>query len=422
MNLKQINHLHLDVAGGIAGDMFICACIGLQPEFKIKIEALAAQLLPSAAGQLKIFEANSSGIGCYKLSLTSEQPVDSSVRLTQNADKHHHHHSAETSYQALKNRLLALPISSLHCQISLQILTIIATAEAKIHQTDLNHVHFHELADWDSFFDVLAAGYLLSQLAGIKWSVSELPLGGGMVNTQHGLLAVPAPATVEILSGFEFRDDGIKGERITPTGAAILRYLKDADLLIDKKPPLKLLGCGYGGGHKKFPGLPNVLRIMAFSQSQQSQEPDQRHQISQIQFDVDDMTGEELAWALDKLREQAGVLDVTAVTARGKKNRASEQISILLKPSALTAVIDACFNFTSTIGLRWLHLNRSCLSRSEMNLAHGYSIKTVQRPAFAGHEMQNTQKVDSDGLFNCQSLQQRRQLKQQLEAPNEISK
>lgn len=410
MKLSAIEHLHLDVLGGIAGDMFICACIDLIPDFKDQILQLAERYVPASAGQLKIISGLNSGIACAKLSFVSKH---SHTHDHSHNHNHAHTHSPETSYQALKHRLESLPIEPLHKNISLQILTIIAKAEAKIHQTDLNQVHFHELADWDSFFDVLAAGYLLAQFKNCRWSLSDLPLGSGLVKTQHGLLAVPAPATAQILTGFTFRDDGIKGERITPTGAAILGYLKDAGLLLENKPQLKLLANGYGGGNKTFAGLPNVLRILAFSTANQPA----NEKIAQINCDIDDMTGEELAWALDKLRQQKSIVDVTSVTARGKKNRVTEQLCLLVKPDQVNKAIEACFKFTSTIGLRWQNIQRVCLSRQELN-QDGLGVKKVQRPGDINKPVTSI-KVDSDALENCTSLAQRRRLKQQIESLDE---
>ena len=111
--------------------------------------------------------------------------------------------------------------------LAIELLTILGKAEAKIHAKNLTDVHFHELADWDSLMDVVASAVIINALANSSWSISKLPLGDGLVQTQHGLIPVPAPATAEILTGFEFFDDGVKGERITPTGAAILSLLRD---------------------------------------------------------------------------------------------------------------------------------------------------------------------------------------------------
>ena len=111
---------------------------------------------------------------------------------------------------------------------ALALLALLGEAEAHVHGIPVDDVHFHELADWDSLLDLVAAGCIAARLEGARWTASALPLGGGTVRTAHGLLPVPAPATSYLLTGYPWRDDGIGGERVTPTGAAILRHLVPA--------------------------------------------------------------------------------------------------------------------------------------------------------------------------------------------------
>src|SRR6185295_18890158 len=144
------------------------------------------------------------------------------------------------------------------------ILTHIAQAEARIHDVPVERVHFHEIADWDSLMDVVAAGSIAAALPGAVWSVSELPRGAGLVRTQHGMLPVPAPATVAILEGFAWRDDGIAGERVTPTGAAILRHLV-GNGREKARAAGRLVASGTGAGTRELTGIPNVLRVLVFA-------------------------------------------------------------------------------------------------------------------------------------------------------------
>ena len=133
------------------------------------------------------------------------------------------------------------------------ILTLIAGVEAAIHQVPIEDVHFHEIADWDLLLDVVAAGSIAAALPAARWTVSPLPRGGGLVKTQHGLLPVPAPATAALLTGFAWRDDGVGGERVTPTGAAILRHLVGAER--QRFIPGRQAGFDrHGRGHKNAAG------------------------------------------------------------------------------------------------------------------------------------------------------------------------
>ena len=132
-----------------------------------------------------------------------------------------------------------------------------------MHGTRADEVCFHEIGAVDSIADVVGAAFVIESLGATGWSVGALPLGRGRVETAHGIMPVPAPATTVLLEGFPVHDDGIEGERVTPTGAAILRYLQpDMEALA---PAGKLLTSGMGFGSRVLPGQPNVLRALVLS-------------------------------------------------------------------------------------------------------------------------------------------------------------
>ena len=147
---------------------------------------------------------------------------------------------------------------------ALSLLALLADAEAQVHGIPVDEVHFHELADWDSLLDVVAAGCIAGWLAGARWTATSLPLGGGTVRTAHGVLPVPAPATSRLLTGYPWHDDGIAGERVTPTGAAILRHLVPAAACAARRDAGRLLFAGCGAGTRTLPGVPNILRASVF--------------------------------------------------------------------------------------------------------------------------------------------------------------
>ena len=224
MTLQRDNsHIHLDIVGGIAGDMFIAAMLDTFDDLQSETLELVAKVLPEEAGSVILSQGINAGISGLRFCLT---PPDKAKAVHHHEHSHHH-----TTYQYLCGFIKKSSLNLTVKQTAIDLLTIIAKAEAKIHGTTLDDVHFHELADWDSVMDVVASATILNALSQSTWSTSKLPLGGGLIKTQHGLIPAPAPATAEILTGFEFFDDGIQGERITPTGAAILRYLSDKGLL-----------------------------------------------------------------------------------------------------------------------------------------------------------------------------------------------
>jgi uncharacterized protein (DUF111 family) len=219
-----------------------------------------------------------------------------------------------------------------------------------------------------------AGAYLVDRLGAASWSVAPLPLGRGRVMTAHGPLPVPAPATAILLEGLPVVDDGIGGERVTPTGAAILRHLKPSHGA--PAEPMRLSRSGYGFGARKLDGISNAVRLLAFETDMVS--AGESDQIGVVTFEVDDQTPEDLAAGLDALRARDGVLDVVQTPAFGKKGRMMMSVRVLCRSESLSPVIDACFTETTTIGLRWGRTMRSVLPR---RMADGdIPVKLVTRP------------------------------------------
>jgi hypothetical protein len=212
-------------------------------------------------------------------------------------------------------------------------------------------------------------------------------------------LPVPAPATALILEGFEWRDDGIAGERVTPTGAAIVRHLVK-ETKARPGPLGTLQASGMGAGTRVLPGMPNILRATAFAAT----EHDSRDEVVVISFDIDDMTGEEIAVAADRLRATDGVLDLSIGARVGKKSRPVADFRLLARPEQASEIIAACLLETSTIGLRWRQEFRSILARVQTPAdAKGLPKKIVTRP-----DGRRTAKVESDALKDIAGLQARR--------------
>jgi pyridinium-3,5-bisthiocarboxylic acid mononucleotide nickel chelatase len=221
------------------------------------------------------------------------------------------------------------------------------------------------------------------------------------------LLPVPAPATAALLTGFAWRDDGVEGERVTPTGAAILRHLVGPNCS-GSSGAGRLVSTGTGAGTRTLPGIPNVLRALVFDV-----EPAlaAREQIVVLSFEIDDMTGEEIAVAADRLRAVEGVLDLTIGQVQGKKGRLMQSFRLLIQPGRSDAVIERCFLETSTIGLRVADEQRVALPRRLARAkADGLAIgiKTAERVGGV------TIKAENDDLL-AESLEARRRLKRLAE-------
>jgi pyridinium-3,5-bisthiocarboxylic acid mononucleotide nickel chelatase len=384
-------HIHLDAVGGIAGDMFVAALLDAFPEVRPRVLADARAVLPAGC-EGQVCETRSGILRGLSFGLVGE-PSD--------------HCRGAGGFLDMVGRIQSAALADGSAEQAVAILTLIAGVEAAIHQVPIEDVHFHEIADWDSLLDVVAAGSIAAALPGARWTVSPLPRGGGLVKTRHGLLPVPAPATAALLTGFAWRDDGVEGERVTPTGAAILRHLVGPNGS-GSSPGGRLVSIGTGAGTRTLPGIPNVLRALVFEVERALAA---RERIVVLSFEIDDMTGEEIAVAADRLRAFEGVLDLTIAQVQGKKGRLMQSFRLLLQPDRSDAVIERCFLETSTIGLRVTDEQRVALPRRLARAeADGIAIgiKTAERVGGV------TTKAESDDLL-ADSLEARRRLKRLAE-------
>lgn len=355
-------HVHLDPVGGVAGDMFVAALLDAWPE---PAEALPGVL--AAAGL-------PASVSVQCLPWSDQGLQGKRYRVIDTAGEQAHSH---TPFRTIRERLWNSALSAGVKARAVDIFTLLAQAEAQVHGIGIEEIVFHEVGAWDSIADIVAAAFLLESLPISSWSIAALPLGSGRIRTAHGSLPVPAPATALLLQGFVVQDDGREGERVTPTGAAILKHLAPS-----YRPPAQAMimgrsGIGFGARH--FEGIPNILRLIAL-------EPvagPQTDEVAVLQFEVDDQPAEDLALGLEKLRNLPAVIDVIQLPAFGKQGRLTSQIQLLARAEALDAVITQCFLETSTLGLRWQLVRRSVLEREMAEYDDGerqIRVKLARRP------------------------------------------
>ena len=343
MASPAIDHVHLDALGGASGDMFLAALLDLCPELgEGCIEAMRRAGLP-ADWTVTIERHGDGTLSGTRVAISA--PPSGKSRPT-------------GAFAGIRARLETADLAPEVAARAIRIFTLLAEAEAEVHGVAVDEVHFHEIADWDSIADIVGAAWLVEALGAPGWSVSPLPLGAGRVATAHGPLPIPAPATAKLLKGFAVIDDGVPGERVTPTGAAILRHLAPAPAVAGTTT---LLGEGTGFGSRRLPGLSNVLRAVAFAGA--NQRP-LGAAVAVLSFEVDDQTAEDLALGLDRLRALPGVLDVRQTATLTKKGRLATSVQILGQPARREAIAEACFAETTTIGLRWRVEQRIVLPRA----------------------------------------------------------
>lgn len=370
--------IHLDAVGGVAGDMFVAALLSARPDLAPRVFDDCAGVLPEGLAP-QLVEGTSGALAVHRFALSGTAPKDAAT------------------YTALAQRIEDAPLHPETARHAGAILRRLAEAEAAVHAVPLERVHFHEIADWDSLMDVVAAGSIAAALEGAAFTVSTLPLGGGLVRTRHGMLPVPAPATARLLAGFALADDGVSGERVTPTGAAILAHLARSGA----PSPGRLVATGLGAGTRELPDRPNVLRALVF-ETAPAADGLSRERVAVLAFEVDDMTGEEIALAAERLRAEPMVLDVSLAARSGKKGRPATSFRVLAHEGAAEEIAALCLEETATIGLRMHVAERRTLSR-ESGEAAGLRVKRVVRPSGAV-----TVKAEADDLAGTETLGARR--------------
>ena len=397
-------HVHLDPIGGIAGDMFAAALLDYHPGWRSDlIQAIGGSGLAPGLSVNAVSHNNGS---------LSGHRFEVSIPDDQTGHDHSHWHE-------IRRRLRNCNLPPAVKQRALTIFTLLAEAEAHVHEIEVERVVFHEVGAWDSIADILAAAWLIEQSGATGWSCTALPMGRGWIDSAHGRLPLPAPATANLLQSYPLYDDGVQGERITPTGAAILKHLDPTFEAIG--PVGLLLGQGHGFGQKCFAEFSNLLRVCVFDDRQTGVA---QGQVLVCQFEVDDQTPEDLAVGLDQLRELPGVLDVVQSPVFGKKGRMAAQIQLLGEPARQQAIVDCCLTETTTLGVRWQLVNRTTLVRDERSYALGDGEVRVKRAARPDGTV--TCKAEMDDLMHTSSghagREQRRQQvhSRDLEQSNEI--
>jgi uncharacterized protein (TIGR00299 family) protein len=383
--------IHLDAVGGIAGDMFVAALCDAVPALEAVVLDATAAVQPTGLASPAFVPATSGGFSARRFALASAGKT--------------RHEGHGTAYAELRKRISAAPLSAPTRSHALALLALLAEAEANVHGIAIDDVHFHELADWDSLLDVVAAGAIAGALEGARWSASTLPLGSGTVPTAHGALPVPAPATLRLLEGYPWHDDGIPGERVTPTGAAIVRHLVPVTACGAGREGGRLIATGYGAGTRELASGPNVLRAVMLERTASTN----ADAITVLEFDIDDMTGEEIGAAADRLRAVVGVIDVSMGSRAGKKGRPLSDFRLLVRPDALDEAARACFAETSTLGLRVHEERRRILGRTEVATTVAsatVNVKIAERPG-AGR----TAKAAHDDVADSPELGARRSIR-----------
>ena len=396
--------LYLDCFSGASGDMILGALIDLG----LPVDALKAALgsLALEYGSVSAERVSRAGVAATKFRLDD----DRTIPAAQAAHKHYHLKAIVTSIR----RSGLKPEGQ---EKAIHLFERLAEAEAAIHDTPIEKVHLHEVGALDSIIDIVGAVYGFDYFGVDDIVASPLNVGGGTVQCAHGEFPVPAPATARLLENVPVYSNG-NAELVTPTGALLVTgYAKSFGPI----PPMRLQKMGYGAGDRDPKGVPNVLRILQGERTAIPQplvvddRPSDGSRVVKIECEIDDMNPQLFGPLMDGLLA-AGALDAFYTPVQMKKSRPGTLVTVIAPPALGQAMTDILFRESTTIGVRYEEMSRTCLDRTvetvrtpygdvrfkiarrdgrELNAApefediarlaaeHGVSIKTVQAAAVA---------------------------------------
>ena len=358
---------YLECFSGISGDMLLGALVDAGLPFACLEETTAAL---NVGARLEARKVSRGGLAATKIDVLTDEGTGSRDQGTENEHSHEHGHghhdqahhehhphahAPHRSLSAILAIIRAAPLSESVKERSIRAFQLLGEAEAAIHSVPIEEVHFHEVGAVDTIVDIVCAAVGAEALGVGQWLASPLNVGSGTVRCQHGTLPVPAPATLALLADAPVYAAGPPMERVTPTGAVLLRML---DVRYEKLPAMRILKSGYGAGGRETKGEPNLLRLLVGEQSGQATEDS----IAVIETVIDDSNPQLLAYVSEKLLA-SGAWDVYRTSIQMKKGRTGVQMTVLCHPDLVPALQEIIFRETTTIGLRWRLEKKVALAR-----------------------------------------------------------
>jgi len=389
---------YLECFSGISGDMFLGALVDAGVPARVLEETVTAL---GVGARLEISRVVRSGISATKVDVwidgekdmpreeywahqeEHEHPRGHSHHDQHEHDGHSHSHPGESSRAGVPaphehshshdhRRGLAeirgiigkAKISEIAKKTAIAIFEALGAAEAKIHATSVEKVHFHEVGAVDAMVDIVCAAVGAEALGVDEIVCSPLNVGGGMVQCAHGTFPVPAPATVELLKDAPVYSSGVQAELVTPTGAAIVKTLVRR---FAGFPEMKIEKSGYGAGSREFPGLPNVVRLTIGEAASTLAAKTASETLTVLEANLDDLNPQVFGYVMDRLLEE-GALDVFGMPVQMKKNRPGTLLTVLCKPEDASKLTQLIFAETTTLGVRRREEVRQTLARRWENV------------------------------------------------------
>jgi uncharacterized protein (TIGR00299 family) protein len=397
---------YLDCFSGMSGDMFLGALVDAGVPPRLLEETVAAL---DVGARLEISRVTRSGITATKVDVYSHGEKDlprevyweqreRSERRPHGHDHEHHHHGEDHGHEheavalrehnftqepsragvpaphehahgrglkEIRGIITKAAISETARQTAIAVFEALGEAEAKIHSSDIEEVHFHEVGAVDAMVDIVCAAVGAEALGVDEIICSPLNVGGGTVNCAHGTFPVPAPATLELLKHAPVYSSAIQAELVTPTGAAIVKTLAKR---FSSFPEMTVEKIGYGAGTRDFPGHANVVRLTIGEEQPTLAANTSQQTITVLETNIDDLNPQVFGYVIDRLLEE-GALDAFGRPVQMKKNRPGMLLTVLCRPEDAAKLTLLIFTETTTLGVRRREERRQTLARNWVTVA-----------------------------------------------------
>jgi uncharacterized protein (TIGR00299 family) protein len=344
--------LYFDCFAGASGDMILGALVGVGVEPRQLIEQLS---LLNVSGYEVSFET------------VDRSGISATHARVQVGHEHAHRHLSDILKIIYESRL-----SDGVKDLAARIFKRLAEAESKIHNVPVEQIHFHEVGALDAIIDVVGACVGFELLGVERFACSELHVGSGMVEMAHGRFPVPPPAVAELLKNAPVYATDIKGELVTPTGAAIITTVSEE---FGHLPKMRIERTGYGAGTREYQNFPNALRLILGDDEAPRGFNNER--LIVVETNVDDMSPQIYGHVMEQAFER-GALDCYFTPTQMKKNRPGVQVSILCRPQELDAMCELLLTETTTLGVRYYEVGRRFLEREVLKVETDFGLIDVK--------------------------------------------
>jgi uncharacterized protein (TIGR00299 family) protein len=346
--------LYLDCFSGIAGDMLLGALLDAGLPFDELKRALGS--LAIGGYDVSTERVVRGGVASTKFRVLEHGKHHPHDHQHQDGKPHHPHRHLKSIFELIDRSGL----STAGRERARQMFQRLGEAEAAIHQMPIEKVHLHEVGALDSIIDIVGAVFALEWVGADRIVCSPLNVGSGTVQTAHGLLPVPAPATLRLLGDAPVYAGTVAKEMVTPTGALIATTFAAS---FGPMPAMTVEQVGYGAGDRDNPGSPNVLRVVIGRAADRPA----GDRVVVVECEIDDMNPQLFGVAMERLYA-AGALEVFYVAVQMKKNRPGTLLTVVAPPERRPAIADVIFHETTTIGLRYYEVERECLARDVVSV------------------------------------------------------